>query len=126
MSSLKKQRLVSRLARSPMSYVTLFLLSALFIWSATGVYSKSRLAKERLESARGRLLAMEEQRSKLAADLEYANTPFGEEKALREKFNVVKEGENVIMIVEEEPVAETKTTENMGRFEAWLRKIFGR
>ncbi len=126
MYKLQGKRLASRLAGSPLTYVILILLAALFVWSAIGAYGKSRIAKKKVIAAQEELTIMREQKDKLGADLANANTPFGEEKALREKFNVVKEGEKVIVIVDEDLEDSNETTEEESGFSRFLRRIFGR
>lgn len=102
MGHISSKRLITRLKQSPMTYVLLILLGFFFIYSAVGAYKKSRLANDRLNTAQKELSNLEDQKHMLTTELENANTPFGQEKALREKFNVVKEGEQVIVIVDKE------------------------
>ena len=126
MQKLQRKRLASRLAQSPLAYIVLILLAGLFIWSAIGAYGKSRIAKKRVIGSEQELANLQEQKGKLSADLSNANTPFGQEKALREKFNVVKEGEKVIVIVDEEPPASQEAKKEESGFGRFFRRIFGR
>ncbi len=102
MERLQRKRLISRIASSPVTYIILFILLFLFVYSFIGAYKKSRLAREKVLASEEELNKLETQKQKLSDDLQNANTVFGVEKAIREKFNVVKEGEKVIMIVKEE------------------------
>lgn len=123
MSKLGKKRLVSRLARSPLTYLILIIFVGLFVYSSVGAYNKSRLARKKVTVASSELASLQEQKIKLGSDLESANTDFGTEKAIREKFNVVKKGEKVIMIVHEEPV-EPEDRAGKDGFWQFLKNIF--
>lgn len=89
------------MAGSPIAYCALFCFLVLFVWKAVGAYEKTRVAKKKVLETEAELRDLNRQKSLLTADIENANTDFGKEKALREKFNVVREGEKVIMIVPE-------------------------
>ncbi len=101
MPKLERKRFITRLAHSPLTYIVLLLLGGLFSFGAIDAYGKSRTADKRLAATQAEYQKLSEQKEQLSKDLEYANTPFGEEKALREKFNVIREGENIIVIVPE-------------------------
>jgi cell division protein FtsB len=105
MPSIQRKRLMTRLAESPFTYIVLIIFGALFTYSAVGAYSKSRLAREKMQAAEAEQVKLTDQKQKLTTELANANTDYGLEKALREKFNVVKEGERIIMLVDEEQVA---------------------
>lgn len=125
MGRLARKRFISRLTRHPLSYVVLVIFAGLFTYKAFGAYSKSRVADKRLNSAQEELANLQVQKDKLTNDLENSNTSFGEEKAIREKFNVVKKGEKVIMVVDkkdEAPAVENDSEKPA--FFSFLRKIF--
>lgn len=127
MRHFSKKRFVSRLSRSPLAYIALVVLSFLFAWKAIGAYEKTRIARKKFLETQNELTALHVQKERLAADLQNANTQFGQEKALREKFNVVREGEKVIMIVKPDQKATVADTlEKDTSFLGFLKKIFGK
>ncbi len=105
--------------QSPLAYVVLVVLGFIFIYSAVGAFNKSRIADEKMNKAKSELENLEDQKHRLTTELENANTPYGQEKALREKFNVVKDGEQVIVIVNKE---ESSTTTPPGEKSGWFGK----
>lgn len=123
MERLQRKRLISRIASSPVTYIILFILLFLFVYSFIGAYKKSRLAREKVLASEEELNKLETQKQKLSDDLQNANTVFGVEKAIREKFNVVKEGEKVIMIVKEEDTDNLKEEEKKNFFQV-LKGLF--
>lgn len=124
MAGLSRKRFISKLTRSPLAYIILILILALFTWSAIGAYQKSRVSRNKLINLESELASLEVQKEKLSLELTNANTPFGQEKAIREKFNVVKEGEKVIMIVSEDKNAGEDEEEKEGGLRGFWRRIF--
>lgn len=124
MKKLQSKRFISRLAHSPLTYAILIIFAALFVYSAFGAYHKSRLAKKRVVASQEELASLSVQKEKLSLELDNANTTFGQEKAIREKFNVVREGEKVIMVVKEAPVMEVSEDKKGDGFWKFLRGIF--
>lgn len=124
MSRIKRRRFISAVAKSPITYILLVIFCALFIYSAIGAYEKSRLAREKLRASESELAELQDQKRHLSGDLENANTPFGTEKAIREKFNMVREGEKAIVIVDDTENTDQETVEK-GGFWSLLKRIFG-
>lgn len=119
MGQISSKRFITKLIQSPLAYVVLVVLGFIFVYSAIGAFNKSRLAEEKMNTAKSELENLEDQKLRLTAELENANTPYGQEKALREKFNVVKEGEQVIVIVNKE---ESATGTPSGEKSGWFTK----
>lgn len=124
MVRLQRKRFISRISSSPFTYIFLILICGLFIYSAVGAYKKSRRALEKLNVAQAEFFRLNNQKQKLSVDLENANTSFGTEKALREKFNVIKEGERIIIVVPEDEKEESDNVVKEGWFNQFLNKIF--
>lgn len=118
--------MISRLAHAPLTYILLIIFAGLFVYSAFGAYKKSLAAKKKMVAASEEMAELIAQKDKLSAELHNANTSFGQEKAIREKFNVVKEGERVIMVVKEDPTdGEDMGDEGLG-FWQFLKGLFSR
>ena len=127
MPNIQRKRLMTRLAESPFTYSVLVIFGALFTYSAIGAYNKSRLAGEKMKAAEVEQVRLQDQKAKLTAELANANTDYGREKALREKFNIVKEGERIIMIVSEDQAANSvEVVENKRGLFIFFIKIFGK
>jgi cell division protein FtsB len=121
---ISKERFLSRVIRSPFTYVVLIFFVLLFSYSAISTYKKSKIAKQKTRQVESELGKLVEQESALAESLNDMNTPFGVEKSLREKFGIVKEGETAIIIIEkEEESSKPEEEENKGFF-GFIRNIF--
>lgn len=123
---ISKERLISKIIKSPLTYVILILLFLIFAYSAINTYQKSRIAKEKTRQVEESLRKLEEQEQNLKNSLNDMNTPFGVEKSLREKFGIIRSGEESIIIVDSLEVLTPESLqkdENTGIF-GFLKNIF--
>ena len=76
-----------------------------------------RLAEEKFTQ-------LQEQKEKLSGDIAKLNTEDGVEESIREKFGLVKEGEGMIVIVEEEVVEEVPEPSKLSSFFSFFKNLF--
>lgn len=121
---IRKERFLSKIIRSPLTYVVLIGLAILFSYSAIATYKKSKIAKQKTRQVESELQKLNDQEANLADSLNDMNTPFGVEKSLREKFGIIKAGEKSVIVVEQElGENEEKEKENKGFF-GFIKDIF--
>jgi cell division protein FtsB len=87
-----------------------------------GIYAKYEKSKDIALRAREELVALEERQKDLTASIASLKTPEGEEKELRNKFGVVKEGERMIILVDERA---TSNTAAVVESKNWWQKLIG-
>ncbi len=90
------------------SKTTVFILLVLALLLAKGavnIYIKERESRKNKEEAELELINMQNRAEELKQASERLKTPVGIEQEIRSKFGVAKEGEKVILIVEEEETA---------------------
>jgi len=106
--------------------VLIFLLIILFfvVKGSFGVYQKYSFSKSELNKSNEELVVLEDQKTNIVAKVDRLGTETGIEKEIRSKFDVAKEGENLIVIVEDEVVAE-EVVEESGFFGNFLTTIGG-
>jgi cell division protein FtsB len=88
------------------SYVSVAVLCIImfFIAKATwGVYHKAKLSRENKERAGRELAKLEARETMLRAEIARLSSVEGKEQEIRGRFNVVKEGEEVAIIVDALP-----------------------
>lgn len=121
---IRKERFLSKIIRSPLTYVILIGLAILFSYSAIATYKKSKIAKQKTRQVESELQKLTDQEANLTDSLNDMNTPFGVEKSLREKFGIIKTGEKSVIVVEQElGENEEKEKENKGFF-GFIKDIF--
>ena len=70
-----------------------------------------------------RVLELKEQKEKLLADINSLETEEGKEKFFRENFGLAKEGENVIIVVEDKNLPKEPAEDSSG-FWSFLKNLF--
>ena len=94
----------------------LFILLLIFAWSVIVFMGKMSITRENKKIAESQVTELEEQKLKLTAEIAKLGTSSGIEESIREKFPVVKEGEGVIIIVEDENQSEVPEKKSGGFF----------
>ena len=97
-------------------------VAAVFLGNATwNVYQKYREADEKTAIAQAQLYKLNTREEQLSDSLVSLKTDIGVEKELREKFGVVKEGEQMILIVnKQEGNSEESSNEHQNIWQMFL------
>lgn len=96
-----EKRRIRELLYSKPAIGFLFLLTILLSVSAYNRYEIAEETKERLEAKQAELDALEERADTLETKVRYLEDERGVEEELRSRFDVAKEGEDVIILVDE-------------------------
>lgn len=108
MSNLQDRRYLRRILRSRVFMGFLLLVAILLSRSVYGIYKKVEIARiNRIESER-KLSALQEKEQHLREEIGKLKTTRGIEEELRNKFQITKTGEEVLVVVDE-PVAVTNS-----------------
>ncbi|MFA6254041.1 MAG: septum formation initiator family protein [Candidatus Paceibacterota bacterium] len=110
----RKKRWADRLILLGLVVVLLVVTKA--TWS---LYRKNQMAIENLRSSTERMAKLTEREATLHDKLERLKTARGVEEEIRNNFPVVKEGEQVINIVEEGSVPTTTATTSKSWWQIW-------
>jgi flagellar biosynthesis/type III secretory pathway M-ring protein FliF/YscJ len=105
---------------SPAAVLLSFLLFAIVSYSLISVIPKQKKAQSAKMEAQNELQDARDQKDALKGEIGLLSSDFGREKALREKFGVVKEGEEIIVLVNNE---EEQKEEKKSPFE-WISQLF--
>jgi peptidoglycan hydrolase CwlO-like protein len=122
MNRLKRKRKIGDLLESKW-ILALFIIIAVFLSNtALKMYSKSMQTKEYLQTTEKEFSNLQGQLSAVSDDLDKIYSDTGFEKEVREKFNLAKEGEKAIMIIEEElPLPPQPRKKNLWeRIKSWV------
>lgn len=101
-----------RIKQVVFSYTTIFALSAAVILLAMSVYERYQVEREmaaRKEAVEEELQQLRVRAAALEADVEYLTDERGIEAEIRNRFDVAKEGEQVVIILDDEPLEHTQT-----------------
>jgi len=106
--------------------IFIFILGVIVIFlgnASWNAYQKYKVAKGNRDNAAAELGKLYERQVKLKKDTELLKTQTGIEALLRQRFNVIKEGEGVIVIIEgqeEEKTMQTSVSQNASLLETFL------
>ncbi len=103
----------------------IFLLIVLFALSrgAYEMFNRYEKAHSKMKAAALENANLNEEKANLDKEIAELGTPAGVEKKVREKFNMVKVGEGVVVVVDD-PKTPTSEEETGGSFWNFLKKIF--
>lgn len=101
----------------------LVILLFVFAWGVMGFMGKMEITIENRKIAEYKVAQLKQEKEKLSSDIAKLNTEGGVEESIREKFGLAKEGEAIIVIVEDKnkPKVEEKNT---GGFFSFLKNWF--
>lgn len=103
MKGIKKRR-KKNILNSRVLLLVLLIIAIFFANGAYKMYKRSKDTRNYLSSMSQRFEQLESRYKNTKEDLEYIESDTGKEKEIREKFNLAKEGENAIVIIDEDPV----------------------
>ena len=103
MLNFKEKRIVKRFLYSKITITLLALMLVFLFNSSWGVYKKAKIAYENKERVSENLMELQEREEALLANIVKLKTDRGIESEIREKFGVVKNGEEVVVIVDSKP-----------------------
>ncbi len=113
-----------KLLHSPVA-ITLMFLALLYIsYSSYGLFGKFKEARKKRAIAEAALIETEARKAQVQADLDKLSTDRGREEVIREKFNVVKEGEGVVVIPGDINDNETSTLVQAQPKEGFFQKLW--
>ncbi|MFA6274399.1 MAG: septum formation initiator family protein [Candidatus Paceibacterota bacterium] len=119
----KKNKLKNILQSKPV-LIFLVILVFVFAWSAIGLISKAKETAKNKKIAETKIEELLKQKEKLTSDIEKLNTEKGVEESIREKFGWAKEGENLIVVVDDKNEVKNLEEENQKGFFNFLKNLF--
>ncbi len=94
-----------------------------FAWGVVGFMNKMIDTSRNKKIAEDKVAQLEQSKAKLSADINKLNTPAGKEESIREKFGLAKEGEGLIVVVDDKTEVATPP-QNSGGFWGFFTRWF--
>ena len=117
MLDFRKKNKIKKVVYSPFFLIFLFLAFSLLAKGVWNVYVKERLSVENLQKAKTEYGKMIARKDNLISSIEYLNTEDGVESEIRSKFRAIKDGEKVMVIIDNFlPSISPATTTTKGGF----------
>jgi cell division protein FtsB len=124
MRNLKQKGIWGNIIRSKPVLILLGILILFFAWSIFGFWNKMVETGKNREIAENKLLLLKEQKEKLSANIDSLNTAEGKEKFFRENFGLAKEGEGMVVIIEDQNLPQPKENEDVSSFFSFIKNWF--
>lgn len=97
----EEKRYVKRIIYSRISVGIVFIFFLLIAKGTWNAYREAKLTGDNRNVAENELIELKTRKDFIETEIFSLNTPEGKEEEIRSKFQVAKEGENIIMIVDE-------------------------
>lgn len=124
MRKYQKKSLYSKYLETWPSIFVLFLLVIVIGFGVAGLLGGLRETIKNKNIANAKVLELEERKTRLSYDIENLETDSGKEKIFRENYGLAKEGEELIIIVEDKNIDKSKEKEKkgiFGTFKNWFK-----
>lgn len=108
MHDFQKKKRIRKIMYSPITLTILAIVFAILTSGVWGVYNKMKLSVRNLEKERTEQAKLESRKSNLANSIEYLKTEQGIENEIRTKFRAVKDGEKIVVIVDDKDNTKTQ------------------
>lgn len=115
----REKRIIKTILFGRIGVIILLIIVAVLAKSTWSVYQKSQFARESRDLATQELQTLQARESSLETEMQRLDTPRGLEEELRHKFDVGREGERLIVLVDtpDAPVVPEEPQKT------WWRKI---
>ena len=100
MLEFQEKRKVKRFMYSRITLVILLVIILLLLKSVWNVYEKESLTRDNLDKTASDLQGLKDREQMLSTEIDRLKTTSGTEAEIREKYGLVKPGEEVILIVD--------------------------
>lgn len=120
MKSFQPKRGIRNILHSRPILVFLSILVLAFIWGVVGFMGKMQVTIENRKIAENKVAQLKKEKEKFSSDIAKLNTPNGIEESIRLKFGLAKEGENMIVVVEDKNQPEVKADPSSESFFSFL------
>lgn len=127
MEDFKRKKNIKKKVYSRTSFFVLLVISIFLLKGAYGVLQKQIESKENLAHVEQRLLEAQERKNELSSSIQHLQTEAGIEKEIRNKFDVSRPGEEVIVIIDSKNSESDIELENQSVYERvsqWIKGLF--
>lgn len=120
MEEFKRRRSFKKIVYSPVAIVFLAVILFFLVRALWGVYGSEQRSSQELSVAQRNAADLENRAQYLTTQIDELNSPRGLEGALREKYPVAKEGEQMVIIV---PPSATSSATSTASAPSWWQRF---
>jgi uncharacterized protein YpmB len=101
MREFQERRRIKKLLHSRYAIGALVIICLLFAHSLWGIYTKYQKSKGIMERVRADATALQSRQNGLQQSIDSLSTPEGKEREIRDRFGAVKDGEKMVVLVDD-------------------------
>jgi cell division protein FtsB len=124
MKNFQEKNRYRKIIQSKPVLIILGICLVFFIFNIVQLTSKAIETKKNREIAENKINELQTQKSELEYKIQKLNTEKGMEENIREKFGLGKEGEGMIVIVDEKEKIKNEEIENSSKFLNFFKNLF--
>ncbi len=113
-----------RIVESKLVLMLLSILILVFVWGMFGFVDKMRETVKNKKIAESKMAELVKSKEKRLSDIEKLKTEIGLEESIREKFGLAKEGEGVIVILDDKDQASVSKQSTENGFFSFVKNWF--
>ena len=125
MLEFQQKRKIRKILYSPITLIALTIVAIFFVRGAWNVYQKESASQGYLDQAQDELTKVSATQAELSHSVAELQTQQGIEADIRHKFRVVKPGEQIAVIVDDNASGTASSTPQTGGFWAKITGFFG-
>jgi len=124
MRNFQQKRGLGNILRSRPVLVILGILVLVSLWGMVDFVDKMETTRDNRKKAENRIAELEKEKKKLSYDIAKLKTESGIEENIRLKFGLAKEGEKVIVVLEDQNSLEIEEETRRGGFFSFIKNLF--
>jgi len=124
MRGFQKGGRLKHIMQSKFSLMLLGMIILAFFFSMFGFLGKMEETSKNRKIIEDKIAELEKSKEKLNSDISKLNTEKGIEENIRDKFGLAKEGENMIMVIDDKNSTGTQQQTDSGGFFSFLKNLF--
>lgn len=120
MRNFQEKKRLKNILESRLVLIFLFIVLVFFAWGVIRLIAKLRETSKNRENAFLKVAELKKTKEHLSAEIGNLKTDKGLEENIREKFGLAKEGEGLIVVVDDKNPADGDETQKQN----WLERLF--
>lgn len=124
MRSFQEKKGFKHILESKPVLLFLAILVLVFAWNVFGFWGKMEETRKNKKIAEDKIVELQQEKEKLSSDISKLKTDQGVEESIRDKFGLVKEGENMIVVFDNKDNSAVPLETNTGGFFSFLKNLF--
>ena len=124
MADFQKNKLLHSFLYSKPALTVLILILILLAYSVIDIYGKTRETVQKRNFAEEKVKELEDREGKLTEQIKSLKTESGVEASLRDKFGLVKEGEGIVVIVDDKKNVDQGFSKSRSGFVMFFKNLF--